>query len=95
MTTFDDDAMRLHLDIIGEAPLVPLHKFGFEWPPPEYLFLGEKGELREATPDEIETEVTGLMVRTNYSQITDAMRAEMTHMFRGAEYHYARAVVQD
>lgn len=83
MTTFDDDSMRLHMGI--SSPLVPIKKFGFEWPPPERIYMAEHGVLREALPEDEDSYV---MVRVRYSAITDEQRAKMTHVFRGAEYYY-------
>lgn len=70
--TFDDDYIQLRL---STGPLrIPCKQLGLTWPPPERF------------------EVTGgpLSVprfkRVSFSQITDAERARMTRVCRGAEY---------
>ncbi len=70
--TFDDDFCRLHLDS-GSVDMA-CATLGFEWPPPERFDLnGLAGQT---------------LVRVSMSKITDAQRAQMTHVARGAQYYY-------
>jgi hypothetical protein len=85
--TFDDDMIRLNLSV--GSPTIPLVRLGLSWPPPERLYLGDGGAIREATPDDDERYV---LRRVSMSQFTDEQRASMTHVFRGAEYEYVRTL---
>lgn len=83
MTTFNDDMIRLTLTVGIQT--IPCKAVDFEWPPPEQIFLEAGGELREATDGDNPAFV---LHRMSMSQITDAQRAGMTHVVRGAEYEY-------
>ncbi len=87
MTTFDDDMIRLNLTV--GVKNIPCKTLGFEWPPPERIYLGPEGVCREATDKDHPTFV---LHRMGMSQITDSERAEMTHVIRGAEYEYRKRV---
>lgn len=82
--TFDDDMLRLNL---ATGPLlVKLNQVGMTWPPPEELYLGVDDDgIRAARPDDDRAYV---MRQVRRSQITDEQRAEMTNVFRGADYEY-------
>lgn len=81
--TFDDDSVRLNF-VVGPV-VIPCTKLGLEWPPPERLYISDEADIREATNDD---DPRYVMRRVSYSQISDEDRAEMTHVFRGAEYEY-------
>lgn len=83
MTTYDDDMVRLHL-LVG-SPTIPLKELGLEWPPPERLAMDPETGVREARDSDDDP-----LVRVNCSQITDEQRADMTNVFRGAEYRYEK-----
>lgn len=83
--TFDDDCVRLNLTI--ETHTIPLVKLGLEWPPPERLWIDADG-ARPASDDD---DPSGVLHRQSVSKITDEQRADMTHVFRGAEYRYRDA----
>lgn len=83
MTTFDDDFIRFDLSD-GTTPNVPLVALGLEWPPPERLYMDSE-TVREATDQDAPWEV---MRQVRRSQITDELRAGMTHVCRGAEYEH-------
>lgn len=81
--TFDDDFVRLHLDI--DTVNVMCKQVGLEWPPPERLWFDGNG-ARAATDEDPPSEV---MIQDRRSEITDEERERMTHVCRGAEYFYA------
>jgi hypothetical protein len=83
MTT-DTDFVRLNM-AIGVAN-IRLSKLGLQWPPPERLYLGEHGEIREAQDGDDEAFV---MVQTRCSELDDETAAH-PNIARGAEYHYWR-----
>lgn len=83
MITFDDDFVRLNMSVGSHS--IPLVKLGLAWPPPERLYFEAEGIIREVTDGD---EAWAVMKQTRRSQITDEMRAEMTHVCRGAEYEY-------
>lgn len=83
--TFDDDFVRLNLEL--QTALIAVKDLGLEWPPPERIYLGRHGLVREAT-DQDEPEF--VLVRASYSQITDEQRQGMEHVARGAEYFYTQ-----
>lgn len=90
--TYPDDFLRLHLSILGTV-LWTLRECGLAWPPPERLVLNDRfgqspTEPRVRTP-EMGDPVDAILVRVSLSAITDAQRAEMTRVCRGAEYVYA------
>ena len=82
--TYDDDFIRLHLTFIG-TPTLTCKELGLEWPPPERIVMDGK-KLREAADDDPASDV---LIRRNFSAITDEQRASMTNVARGAEYFYA------
>jgi hypothetical protein len=77
--TFDDDFARLHFKIGTQN--IRLVELGLEWPPPE--------RITELFGRPLDTP----LVRRSMSTFTDAQRAEMTHVVRGAEYFYERSTV--
>lgn len=72
--TFDDDYVQLRL---STGPLrLACKLIGLDWPPPEFIdFDGPTSVMR--------------FERMSFSQITDAERAGMHHVCRGAEYIHA------
>ena len=85
MATFADDMIRLNL--VTGVRTISCKALGFDWPPPERIYLGSDGKCREAT----DTDDPGFVLhRESMSQISDDERASMTHVVRGAEYEYRR-----
>ncbi len=81
--TFDDDFIRLHLDMGVQN--IPCVKIGFEFPPPERIYMsGDKGIRAWEKGDT----PMYILKRVGYSSITDEQREGMTHVVRGAEYEY-------
>lgn len=85
MSTLENDFVRLHLDFgVRDFPLTVLD---LEWPPPERLYLGKGGEIREATEDD---ESTFVLVRTSMSELPDNIGSD--HIARGAQYRYEEEI---
>ena len=84
------DFIRLNLTV--QTVNIKLEVLNLEWPPPEYIHVQNGGAfagLTQAEVDDIDAdELPHVMVRTSYSSITDEQIAEMSHVARGAEYHY-------
>ena len=90
-----DDFVRLKLDIGSRT--IPCDRLGLDWPPPEYLLMGEvKVGLVGLTESEFMVldvkEKPYVLRRESYSQIPDADIAKMDHVVRGAEYRYVEEV---
>jgi len=86
MATFPDDFVRLHTVIMGTIN-VPMGAIGLEWPPPEFIVLGEGGTARAAADDD---PPEAIMRRVRMSEITDEQRRNWSRVARGAEYTYVR-----
>lgn len=76
----------IRLFLVAGTYTFDLAQFGLTWPPPERIILIEDGQLREATDEDNPAFV---LHRTSMSQLTDEQIATMSHVMRGAEYHYA------
>ena len=84
-----DDYVRLALHT-GPVTLKTT-ALNLDWPPPEYLWLAEGGKLVpfDSEPTDLdELEMRSVLRRVSMSQLTDAEIEQMTHVVRGAEYHY-------
>ena len=77
--TFDDDLLML--DGTSGQVNISCRAAGHEWPPPTILF----DVLGEPLPD-------GAMVCVSRSEMSDATRGELTHVFRAAVYRPQAAV---
>lgn len=88
--SLEHDMLRLHLSI--STLDIPLQNTIFSWPPPARIIADpkvlddERGIVgfREATDED---EQDFVMVRTNYSRLTDE-QADHPNLVRGAEYYY-------
>lgn len=81
--TFDDDYITVTLPLTGQVFTLPLFALGLEWPPPARLFVGNQGEIREATDDDPNTNT---LWRSSMSDLSDEERTELTGVARGAAY---------
>lgn len=72
--TFDDDFVQLNLPGYKGTLRQFCAQLGIDWPPPEFIRISG-GPF--STP---------VYRRIRMSEITDAQRAEMTRVCRGAEY---------
>ena len=60
-------------------------QFELDWPPPERLYVGERGVIREAREDDDENFI---MERYSMSALPDDI--DTAHLARGAVYRYIK-----
>jgi len=84
--TLEMDFIRIHMLL---SPIdIRCRDLDFDWPPPERIYMGQDGEIREARPGDDEE---CIFVCTNRSALSDEA-ADHPNLMRGAEYHYASIV---
>ncbi len=85
-----DDFMRLNLE--SQVVNIRLEVLGMSWPPPAYIHLVGAGAFLAKSEEDLgyiaPEELKYVLKRTSYSEITDEQIANMSHVARGAEYHY-------
>lgn len=83
--TFDDDSIRV------EGQVYSCRSLGLEWPPPLnlHIVLGTNRLAGGIAVVDQPLPGTVLYRQVNRSQLSDDQRAEMTHVFRAADYKKA------
>lgn len=83
MAALEGDFIRVHLVL---CPVdIKCRRIGFDWPPPERIYVGTNGTIREALEGDDEKYI---LECTNKSSLSDEDVGDSQHIVRGAEYRY-------